>query len=201
MEVPRNPQNEKDNPFNRLDLRVALDRFENDLNDLKVRFEQYFTGAMPLPPDKQHADLKRFLRQLRKAPFKNSVLGYRLRTLEQRYSTFNTYWQRVLREREAGTYVRDVFKADMRTRFAEADKHAQTAKGISERGMQNLFQSYKNALEKETGAKHELDFKTFQRSLINRVKDLREQHGGKKITFKVAVENGKVSLRARIKDE
>ena len=135
MEVPRNPQNEKDNPFNRLDLRVALDRLENDLNDLKVRFEQYFTGAMPLPPDKQHADLKRFLRQLRKAPFKNSALGYRLRTLEQRYNTFNTYWQRVVGALDSGTEVRVVFKACVRSRVGEADNHEQTAKVISQRGM------------------------------------------------------------------
>lgn len=185
----------------RVDLRGELDTLEDQLADLKVRYEQYFTGLMQLPPEKQHAQLKHHIRQLRKAPFKNSALNYRLKSIENRYNTFNTYWQRVLRAKEEGTYSKDVFKADIRERLLQEERRAQTAKGASERHMKSLFQSYKDALEKNAGKKLNIDFNAFQKSLVQRVKELRESTGGKKFSFKVVVREGKVSLKAQVKEE
>ena len=109
---------DKQNPFKRVDLRIEIDRVQVMLDELKVTYEQYFTGLLPLAPDKDHNEMKRQLRLLRKSPFKNSETSFRLRMLETRYSTLNTYWMRVLKEREAGTYYKDVFKAELREKLA-----------------------------------------------------------------------------------
>ena len=108
----------KDRAFERLDVRMELAKLDAMIDELKVVFEQYFLGLTPYAPDKLHNQVKRQIRTLRRAPFKNSQMGYQLRTLEGRYNTLNTYWARVLREREAGTYHRDVFKANLRERLA-----------------------------------------------------------------------------------
>lgn len=185
----------------RLDVRAELDQLEGSIADLKVQFEQYFSGLAPFPPDKLHTEVKRKIRQLLSAPFKNSEMSFRLRSLEHRYRTFNTYFERVLRQREEGSYKRDVFKADFRERHAQEDKHAQTAQGAAEKGMQSLFNSYKAALEKQAGMPQNVDFKAFQKSLVARAKDFKAKHAGKKVSFKVVVKDGKVTVQARIKSE
>jgi len=182
------------------DLRHELDKLEVMLGELKVLYEQFFLGVLTLPPDKSHTMVKMALRRLRKAPFKSSALAYRLRSIENRYSTLFTYWQRVLREREEGVYARDVFKAHMREKNALEDQRAGTVVGAAEKQMHNLFDTYREALEKSTGRKHTLNFDSFQESLLKRAKDFKEKHGSKKLAFKVVMKDGKVTLQARVKE-
>jgi hypothetical protein len=203
MDQPANKDqknNGSGNGSDRLDLRVELDRLEAMLAELKVLYEQYFLGQTPLAPDKLHNDVKRHIRMMLRAPFKSSAMSYRLKTLEGRYNTFNTYWQRVLKQREEGTYFRDVFRANLREKNALEDARSETAVGKAEKNMQNLFNSYKEALEKQTGAKQNIDYKAFQRSLVQRAKDFKEKSGARKLTFKVVVKDGKVVLQASAKE-
>ena len=178
-------------------VRGDLDRLEGLLAELKTQYEQYFSGVVPLPPDKLHNDTRRALRALMKAPFRNSAMNYRLRALESRYNTFNTYWQRVLKEKEEGKYFRDVFKAELREKAAAEEARAQTPAGAAERGMRALFNTYRSALEKHGGLKHEPNFETFEKSLLQRVRDFKEKHGMQKVSFKVVVKNNKVTVQVR----
>jgi len=195
----RVPFTAKERAFEKLDLRAELDKLESLISELKVQYEQYFTGLLPLSPDKMHNDVKRKIRQLLKAPFKNHALNFRMKTLEGRYSTFNTYWQRILKQREDGTYTKDVFKANLRERNALEDARSETASGKAEKSMQVLFNSYREALEKTTGQKQNLDYQAFQKSLVERAKEFKARHQDKKVTFKVVVKDGNVSIKAKVK--
>ena len=179
------------------DLRVELDKLEQMIAQLRVDYEQYFIGLVQLAPERQHNAVKKKLRELRKAPFRSNAINFRLKALESRYQAFNSYWQRVAKEREEGTYSKDVFKANLRERYAAEDAWNETSAGKAEKGMQNLFQTYKDALERHSGKKQQLDFKAFEKSLIEKAKLLREQ--GHKVSFRVVVENGKVTLKAKVK--
>lgn len=193
-------QASKQQPESKQNVRLELDQLDANLTELKVRYEQYFVGTLPLPPDKQYAEVVAQIKRLRKAPFRNSEMKFRLKGLEHRFNTLNTYWQRVIREREEGTYSRDVFKAALRERAMQEEAHATTVKGQAEKGLQNLFNSYRSAVEKQTGRKQDLDFELFRTSIVKRVKDLKEQHGNSaKVTFKVVVKEGKVSVQASAK--
>lgn len=183
----------------KVDLRAELDKVEIMIKELKLSYEQYFTGLSPFAPDQLHNEVKRQLRMLLSAPFKSSALAFRLKTIKGRYHTFETYWQRVLKQREEGTYSKDVFKADLRERAALEEAHSQTAQGAAERGMEQLFNSYKQALENQTGQKQKMDYEAFQKSLVQRAKDLKEKHGVTKLSFKVVTKDGKVTIQAQSK--
>lgn len=193
-------EDDKENPFKRIDLRVEIDKTNIQLDELKVIYEQYFMGILTLAPDKEHNEFKRQLRFLRKAPFKSSESVFRLRTLEVRYSTLNTYWMRVLREKEEGIYFKDVFKAELREKTIAEAAHAQTAQGKVERNFQGLFDAYKNALEQHTGQKHNIDYDAFQKALVQRAKDFKEKTGAQKLAFKIMVKDGKVTVQAKAKE-
>jgi len=182
------------------DLASELDHLEAELTELRLEYEQYFAGVIPLAPEKMHARIKHTMRRLRKAPFRNSALNYRLRAIEQRYQTFNNYWQRVLKQRDEGKYFKDVFKANLRERLAEQDARAQSDVGRAEHSMRALFEAYRAALEKQTGRPKELSFDAFQKSLVTRAKDFKQKHPDKKLAFKVVVKDGKVMMQARVRN-
>ena len=179
------------------DLREELVRLENMIEDLRIRYEQHFLGIITRPPTKQHDDLKRFIRQLLRSPFRSSAVNFKLKTLESRYQTYNNYWQRTLREREEGRYHRDVFKADLHEKLRAEEAQQKTGSGAAERGLRDLFNTYRSALEQQTGKAQNVNFERFTKKLVQRSKDLKKQHGGKKVTFKVEVDNGKVKVRAK----
>ena len=105
----------------KVEVRKELKRLEALLEDLKIHYEQFFLGLHPYAPDQLHREVKQLIRKIRKAPFKRPEIRFRQMTLENRYHTYNDYWQRTMREKEAGTYSKDVFKAGMRERHALED--------------------------------------------------------------------------------
>ncbi|MCB0339200.1 MAG: hypothetical protein KDD53_06335 [Bdellovibrionales bacterium] len=186
----------KERAFERLDLESELKLLEALIADLKVQYEQYFLGIRELAPEKLHRETKLQIKKLIKAPFKSATVRFRLRTLESRYHTFNNYWQRTLKQREEGVYRRDVFKAELREKIALEEASQGSAASAANKSLEGLFQSYKSALEKQTGKRQDIDFSAFRKSLVSRAKDFKEKHGVKKVSFKVQVKEGKVSLKA-----
>ncbi|MCI5065361.1 hypothetical protein MRY87_06520 [bacterium] len=185
---------------NAASVRAELEKAQQDLEQLRTYYEQYFIGIHKFPPDKQHQEMKRLLRRLKSAPFRNSQTNYQLRMLEQRYQAYATYWKRVMREREAGTYFRDVFKAELRERIAAEDAESQTQRGQVKAGVKALFDTYQQAIEQQTGKRMNLDYDKFQKRLVQQAKSFQEKNGKKKLSFKVVVQEGKVRVRASAKE-
>ena len=181
---------------NKRKLDIELDKLETKISELRVLYEQYFVDVIPQPPDKLRKEIVRSIRTLLKAPFKNSAVRFRLRQIVTRYQTYSTYWERVLKQREEGTYNRDVFKADMRERMAEEAKLGGSKKSAAERSLKQLFDSYENALRRSGAQTDNINFDAFKKTLIKRAKDLKKQHGVKKLSYKVVVKDGKVTIKA-----
>jgi hypothetical protein len=192
-------QVQKNREARQVDIRRELAEFEKMLEELKIQYEQYFIGVLPFQPEKLHTDVKRKLRHLFKLPCKNSATGFQLKMLENRYSSYHSYWLRILKEKEEGVYSRDVFKAGIRERQVQQDADNNSVAGAANKQLHDLFQTYKATLEKETKRTQQIDFNEFKKSLVQQAKVLREQHGVQKFSFKVAVKNGKVTVSAHIK--
>lgn len=191
----KDPQQDTNNS-NKRKLDKELDRLEQELEDLRILHEQFFVDVLPHPPDEQKRNVKRHIRQLLKAPFKTSAIRFRLRSLVHRYQTYHTYWERVFKQREEGTYVRDVFKAELRERLLEETKQEGTNASRAERAMRQLFDSYVTALEKTGNKPGKLDFDSFKKSLVKKAQQLKKEQGVKKLLYKIVVKDGKVVIKA-----
>lgn len=181
------------------DLDRELDLLEGRIAELRMLFEQHFADVLPLPPAKLQKEVLVMMKRLLRAPFKNSASRFRLRMLIQRYQTYATYWERVLKQKEEGTYSKDLFKADMRERAVEDAKLQSTAAGAAEKGMKQLFDSYEAAIKKQGGSTANLSFDSFKKSLVQKAKLLKEKHGMTKLRYKVVVKDGKVVVKASAK--
>ena len=92
------------------------------LTRLKHLYDQWFQGierAEPLIPKKQ---FDRSLAMLRKNQPRNTVLRFKTQQLVQRYTAMQTYWRRVGRQIEEGTYRRDLMKARRRREAARVER-------------------------------------------------------------------------------
>ncbi len=96
------------------DFDEVLTDLEGRLDRLKRLYEQYFMGIQKIPPSQLHKEVERGIRELTQRQPRRTALRYRLTTLSQRFGAYNTYWNRVLRQIEQGTYVRDIARVKRR---------------------------------------------------------------------------------------
>jgi hypothetical protein len=95
--------------------------FENTLSDVEIRldrlrglYEQWFQGVERLEPTVPRKEVERRIALLAREKPRNTAMRFRFQTLLQKYTTYQTYWRRVSRQIEEGTYRRDVLKARAR---------------------------------------------------------------------------------------
>lgn len=97
---------------------MSPDEFDQVLHDTEVKlarlralYEQYFQGIEKLEPHVARKDMDRSVELLRKSLPRNTALRFRMQQLAARYGTYITYWQRISRQIEEGTYKRDILRA------------------------------------------------------------------------------------------
>lgn len=95
---------------------------EVQLSRIKHLYEQWFQGIERIEPQIARKQFDRTLHELRKVKPRNTALRFRYNTLIQRYTTLQTYWRRVARQIEEGTYRRDLLRARRRREAARLER-------------------------------------------------------------------------------
>ncbi len=90
------------------------EKLEEDLEKLKGRFELYFLGIERREPAREREEMKRRVARLKTEFTRNTGLRFRIETLHARFLSYERMWTRSAREKEEGTYRRDVMKARRR---------------------------------------------------------------------------------------
>lgn len=197
MSIKKPPEKKEKPEPNRKEITLKLDLLERKIEELRILYEQHFIGVLPLAPEKQHKDVTRLIRTILRAPFKNSQTRFRMRNLVTRFQTYNTYWERINKAREDGTYSRDLFRAEMREKMLEEARREVTEAGQAEKGLKQLFSTYEKALGKSGGPK--IDYNAFKKKMMAQAKSLKEKHGIKKLSYKVVMKGGKAVIKASAK--
>nr|HEX4318398.1 MXAN_5187 C-terminal domain-containing protein [Kofleriaceae bacterium] len=87
-----------------------LDELDKALERLKSMYEQYFLGIQKQAPGPLHSEVERKIRELLQTQLRNTAHRYRFVTLQQKFSSYNAYWRRTVRQIEQGTYFRNLSK-------------------------------------------------------------------------------------------
>lgn len=93
------------------DYDEILSDLEHKIDRLKVLYEQYFMGIEKIEPQTARKEVTRKILELTQIHIRNTGLRYRFNMLNQKFSTYVTYWNRTLRAIENGTYIRNVARA------------------------------------------------------------------------------------------
>jgi hypothetical protein len=95
-------------------IEARLDEMERKLERMRGLYESFFMGIERSPPEVIRRDVNRQILELQQVPINNASLRFRYQALTQRWVLLITYWNRTLREIEAGTFGRDLAKAKRR---------------------------------------------------------------------------------------
>jgi hypothetical protein len=98
------------------ELEGQCQALEDELEELKVRYEQYFLGVERKEPARQREELRKRVLRVKETFTRNTGLKFRLQSLYARYLSYERMWLRSVREKEEGTYHRDLFKARLHAR-------------------------------------------------------------------------------------
>ena len=102
------------------ELEADVQRLEESVEELKVRYEMYFLGSERREPVRDREELKRQIVRMKGAFTRNAALRFRIQSLHARYHSYERLWLRAGREREEGTYRRDLFKLRLHGKRAPA---------------------------------------------------------------------------------
>jgi hypothetical protein len=87
---------------------------EKELDELRATYELFFMGIEKIEPQPHRDLVKAKLRRLQESQPRNTALKFRIQQLKARLVSLENYWQRTLRQREAGTYRRDLARLERR---------------------------------------------------------------------------------------
>ena len=104
------------------EFEIMLADAEVQLSRLKHLYEQWFQGIERIEPQIPRKQFERTMHALRKVQPRNTALRFRFQTLLQRYTTMQTYWRRIGRQIEEGTYRRDLLRARQRREALRAQR-------------------------------------------------------------------------------
>jgi hypothetical protein len=108
-------------------------QIEEDLEALKGRYEMFFLGIERREPSREREEMKRRIGRIKGEFTSNVGLQFRVQTLNARYLAYERMWLRSAREKEDGTYRRDLLRARRRQQKAQTERTAAAAKEGAER--------------------------------------------------------------------
>lgn len=99
-----------------LEIEQQINELEKDIDRLHALYNQYFMGIEKIEPSTARKNLDRKINALRREQIQNTAMRFRLQMQIQKYNSQSTYWNRICRQIENGTYVRQVALAKRRVK-------------------------------------------------------------------------------------
>ena len=185
-----------------------LKLLEIKLNQLKLDYEKYFIGTRPTEPGQLRSEIQKSIIKWSNTRLTNSAIRFKFNSLNGRYQAFKRQWDGVLRQIEAGTYKRHVFKANLHDRERGIGGHtpaANTGGGAAlgaapvvalSAGGSDLFDAYRAAMNSAGQDPSGLSRAKLDAAIAKQEAAVKKQLGCAKVAFTVVVQDGKVKLKA-----
>ncbi len=183
-----------------MSLDEELKIFEVKLQHLKLDYEKYFLGTRPTEPAQARSEVQKIVIRWSNMRITNTAHRFKFNSLNGRYQAFKRHWDNILRQIDAGTYKRHVFKADLRDRErgigvpAASSTAGSSASGNSR--SESLFETYRDALMATGQNASGLTLEKLQRAIAKHELAIKQKLGCDKVEFRVVVTDGKVKLKA-----
>ncbi len=192
----------------------VLDEIKEDMKflekavfELKVLYEQYFMGVVKREPLKLRMDVERLVREYAQEPIQNTSMKFKYNMIVAKLSSFKQYWNRTLKQIDAGTYKRkgEGGMASSQTALKstlERPKHGSPAGGTGNGGGNNSGDSYNAFIKARTECGESTKGVTreaFQTSIKAQQKKMAEKYGTSNLETKIFVKDGKTMVSVKPK--
>jgi hypothetical protein len=176
-------------------LGEILDQVGRDIQQLRVDFERFFAGDLPVPPEDLRTRVQNRIRMLRNVSTATAVESFRLGDLEARFNTYNELFNRRLREREEGRPRHPAARPAAPPAVSRLDARAGIV--VGRRPQEAAVLALYEGLVAAPGGGQNVDLETFRGYLSRQAAAIREKTGCEDVQFRLTTEDGKVKLKAR----
>ena len=179
-----------------------LQLLEHKLNALRLDYERYFLGTRPREPVLARGEVQKIITVYSNQSIPNTAQRFKFNSVNSRYQALKRQWDNILRQMEAGTYKRDVFKANIRDKQRREENSQKRGPQAREKGTTSanagskLFDSYVSAAQACGQKVSGLTPEKLQAVVDKQTGALRSKLGCKDVSFRVVVQDGKVRLKA-----
>jgi len=194
-----------------LALSQDLDRLDQTIRQLQVKWDMFFSGTERKPPNEMQAQVEKLVRQYAFSEIRNNADRFRYQSLTARYNTFNELWQKRLRAREEGkAFGVHGLKADAlpppplpsaapaggRAAAGGSGEYRIGDPGRDAAAVRALYNQYV-AERQRLGDAGAPPFESFQQLIGQQTAKILGS-GARAVDFRLDTKGGKVSLKARV---
>jgi hypothetical protein len=172
-----------------------IELFEKGLNELIVRYEQYFLGLEKREPLKLLEEVERHSRKYQGNNIVNTMLTFKYNALKARFVSYKHYWNKTNRLIEEGKYSRDRFKMEIHGKARPSIPVAAQPQANSE--SEQIYQQFVRA-RKECNLPVENMTREMVMEIVEKHKcAAMKKYNCKDVELRVTVENGNPKLKIR----
>lgn len=168
-------------------LEQEINRLATSIRKFRIDSQRFFGGDLKLPPNELRERISSELRRLRSSSQKGAAANFRLSTLEAKFQSHLDLFGRRVRDRERG---------EARALAGAEQPAPDPAKGVvlgpkaDTRAVAALYQGLYRRNPK-------MDLDRFRTYIQKQADVIRAKTGCREIQFRIAVQDGKVKLKAR----
>jgi hypothetical protein len=191
---------------------------EEDIERLRIAFEQYFLGIDKRPPLERKEQVHRALRQMQTKRLQQTVTRFQFQGLVGRFNILDSYWTRTLRRIEEGTYQRDTFRAKLKKADAPVGQTlppvdaaasgatlppaANAAALVSEERLQRVYRDFIEARRFCGEPVDGLAYERLRAKLLAEAPKIADKARVGKVDFQVVIRDGRAIVKAvPVRDE
>jgi hypothetical protein len=172
-----------------------IHRLELALRELKVKYDQFFAGALERQPFELRAEVLRIIDRITRHPPRQLALRFHFNSLVARFNSFSERWSKTLRTMEEGDHrtisaaERAGLKEWLLTRCVVRD---------AERSQKDLRRMHARFVEaRRRHGKRAVPFEKFARGIASQTARLRAKHECDQIEVRLVESGDGVQIRAR----
>ncbi len=168
-------------------LQREIDRLAVSIRRFRIDSQRFFAGDLKLPPDELRERIASDLRRLRSSNRKGAAVNFRLGTLEAKFQSHLDLFGRRLRKRE---------QSELQASAELAKPPPDPKKGVilgpeaNSPAVEALYQGLYRRNPK-------MDIERFRSYIQHQAEVIRAKTGCREIQFRIAVQDGKMKLKAR----
>lgn len=173
-----------------INMQDGLEQLGRSIQQLRIDFERFMSGALPVPPEELKGRIVAQLKSLRNLNL-SAVDSFRLGDLEARFNTYNELQNRRLREREEGPRTMRPPAEPEAPRY-DAGRGILVRDAVPAAAAEALYAGLAGA-----GEAPRFDLQSFQTYIERQAAAIRARTGCAQVQFRLADEDGKLKLKAR----
>ncbi len=180
-----------------MSIETDISRLESGIRQLKIKYDMFFAGALPLQPMELREEIERLIRRNSTEPIQRYAHRFHFNSLVSRFNSLSELWGKTIRSREEGerpipavAHLRDNRK-DSPDQVTITDPEKDVAE------LRKLHARYLAERCRAEGKTPNISFEKFVKGISSQASRLRQKTDCQGIELRIIVENEKVHLKAR----